>query len=79
MRNGQIVEYVGSEPEQDDIDAPADTDLPALAYSRDGSGPTIEWLADEQRCNIPEAPSVPGETGVFGSEGGVFGSEGGIF
>lgn len=82
MVNGQVVEYVGSEPEQDDIDAPADTDLPALAYSQDGSGPFIEWLVDEQRWNIPDSPTPEpesGSTGVFGGSQEIFGGGAGIF
>lgn len=54
MVNGQVVEYGGEEPDVDIGEVPANLSLPALAYSEDGTGPTVEWLIDEQRWNTPE-------------------------
>lgn len=79
--NGQVVEYDGAEPVVAEGDVPANQDLPALAYSKDGSGPLIEWLVDEHRWNIPvpEPEPEPEPTGVFGGEEGIFTEGGGIF
>lgn len=41
MVNGQIIEYTGAEPAEDDV--PVDQDEPALAYSQDGSQPILSW------------------------------------